>query len=90
MTAAAPKIILLEGLNLIIGIKGYDPGGKEWPTILTHTQLGGSISSFKASSNYFVFFKVDNKVLFIDYLSVPYLVKFIVIFLTLFVAPFYK
>ena len=36
-------------------MKGWEPGGKEWPTILTDRQIGGSISSFRASSNLLVF-----------------------------------
>ena len=48
---------LFEGLILIIGMKGYEPGGNECPTSLILKQEGGSISSFKASSN-FDFFNV--------------------------------
>jgi len=32
-------------------MNGWDPGGKECPTIRTLKQIGGSISSFIASSN---------------------------------------
>lgn len=38
-----------------MGMNGYDPGGKEWPTNLKLRHVGGSISSFNASSN-LVFF----------------------------------
>ena len=55
MTPAGGKVTLFDGLIFTIGIKGYDPGGNEWPTNLTWRQVGGSKSSFRASSN-FVFF----------------------------------
>jgi hypothetical protein len=56
---------LFEGEILTIGINGWLPGGKEWPTILTFRQIGGSSSSFRASSNLFLVCFIDpSKVLF--------------------------
>lgn len=43
-------------------MKGYDPGGNEWPTNLKLKHVGGSSSSFRASSN-LVFFRELNNVL---------------------------
>jgi len=45
-----------------MGMKGWDPGGKECPTSLTFMQAGGSSSSFRASSN-LVFLIVLRRVL---------------------------
>lgn len=52
---------LFEGLTFTIGIKGYEPGGKEWPTSLIVKQVGGSISSLLPSIN-FVYFKEPSNV----------------------------
>ena len=61
------KNILLEGLILIIGIKGCEPGGKEWPISLRFKFNGGSISSFKASSNFVFFIVLSNvRATFVD------------------------
>jgi hypothetical protein len=62
LTPAGGKVTLFDGLIFTIGMKGYDPGGNECPTNLTLRQVGGSKSSFKASSN-LVFFMVLNRVL---------------------------
>ena len=48
---------------LIIGMNGYEPGGKECPTSLTFMQIVGSISSFTASSYYD--FLIDPKRVFV-------------------------
>jgi len=53
------------GLSFTIGMKGWDPGGKLWPTSLTAVQTGGSISSLIASS-YFDFFMLPRRVLVLD------------------------
>jgi hypothetical protein len=50
--------ILFEGLILTMGMKGWEPGGKEWPTSLTFKQVGGSNSSLRASSNLFFFIEL--------------------------------
>lgn len=61
------KVELLCGFSLTIGMNGWEPGGKEWPTSLTFMQIGGSISSFMASS-YFDLFIEPSKVLVLDML----------------------
>jgi len=61
LTPAGGNVTLLDGLIFTIGINGYEPGGNECPTNLILRQVGGSRSSFKASSN-LVFFIVLNKV----------------------------
>jgi hypothetical protein len=45
-------------------MKGWDPGGKEWPTSLTFMQIGGSISSFIASSNFDLFIEPKRVLVF--------------------------
>ena len=50
-----------------MGMKGYDPGGNEWPTKRTFTQIGGSMSSLTASS-YLDFFIEPRSVLVLDML----------------------
>lgn len=91
LTPAGGKVTLFEGLIFTIGMNGCEPGGKEWPTNLTFRQVGGSRSSFNASSN-LVFLRVLNNVLPIVFYAIDYefapteLLK--AIFLTLLLAPF--
>lgn len=54
--------MLLSGFSLTIGMNGYEPGEKEWPTILIFIEIAGSISSLIASS-YLLFFIDPNSVL---------------------------
>ena len=60
-------------------MKGYEPGGKECPTILTFMQIVGSISSLTASSNY-DFLIEPNNVFVLDIFPLLFILYFAIFY----------